>query len=369
MGVMLKSGSPPAFLATTAGAVLGGIMAWHYMKKPPLKKPPGDLAEAFDTKDIAAWDEKRFNLVRKLQDASRNHGLVNLMVDKKDGKLVAVKQIPNEWIKGNHIEFMQEHPEEMELPWQDIGCVRFLEDVEYPYVCNLRGVYRDSEHTYFVSMFATEGDLFSMAMDDLPPCSERETQILPLVRQLIRSVQRLHEHEISHRDLSPENIVLAGRGRTPVVRLIDFGMASPLRYFRSGRVGKPSYQAPELHLEEECDAYLADVFAVGVTVYALAVKDYPWLSTKEGTCKRFQYFKDYGWHAYLKKSKLRGSTLKVGSCLSPRLSQFLDGLLQIDPAKRLTLGEAVDWSSGARKSVWDEPWLRDGPGLLEKQCS
>ena len=63
--------------------------------------------------------------------------------------------------------------------------MRFLNDVGYPYACDLLGVYRDSEHTYaaasernglrstdtalqsttvvaeVVTTFATEGDLFS----------------------------------------------------------------------------------------------------------------------------------------------------------------------------------------------------------------
>ena len=46
--------------------------------------------------------------------------------------------------------------------------------------------------------------------------------------------------------------------------------------------GKQSYQAPEMHGSDTYDAFLADDFALGVVVFAMAVQDYPWTATKKG---------------------------------------------------------------------------------------
>merc|ERR1719199_816037 len=98
---------------------------------------------------------------------------------------------------------------------------------------------------------------------------------------------------VVHRDISLENILLTSSGKdNPSVKLIDFGMASTGRIFRNSPRGKASYEAPEMRNGGEYDAFLSDSFAAGVVVYGLLLKDYPWLSTKPGQCKRFELIKD-----------------------------------------------------------------------------
>lgn len=71
--------------------------------------------------------------------------------------------------------------------------------------------------------------------------------------QLLQAVAYLHRHQIGHRDISLENILLKDGN----VRLMDFGMAvrsetdagTALRYFKA--VGKESYRAPECYVPLE----------------------------------------------------------------------------------------------------------------------
>jgi serine/threonine protein kinase len=286
------------------------------------------------------------------------------MRDEQDQRLVAVKQIPNLWFKKTHAEFCKEHPVETENPWDDVGCTSFLNGVGFPFASSLLGVYRDDAHTYVVTPFATEGDLFSWCeSSDLPPGQDREVLVLPLARQIIEGIQQLHDLSIVHRDLSLENILLSQEDGSLQMRIIDFSMASTARRFRCSTRGKPVYQAPELHTDQEYDAFLSDAFAVGVTLYAIVAKDYPWLSTKPGGCKLFEYVRKKGFRSYVGKRKLRCSSEKVAEVMSEPLMDLLEGLLDFDPTTRLTLGERV-WGEGGdtRWSVWDMPWLRTGPG-------
>lgn len=76
---------------------------------------------------------------------------------------------------------------------------------------------------------------------------------LPLVHlgalgeQLGEALLALHECDIVHRDLSPANVMVARRGNSLVVKLLDFGVAKlldgPSR--TAGPMGTPGYLAPE----------------------------------------------------------------------------------------------------------------------------
>lgn len=323
-------------------------------------RAPTALHTGFDSSEVCSWLPSRFESIRKLQDATRNRGQVFLMRDTVDDKLVAVKQMPTRWVRSSHTDFVIEHPSETEMPWQDVGSIRFLNNVGYPYACNLLGVYRDDASTYVVTSFATEGDLFSWCEAGVAPGLEREVVVQPLARQIMESVQQLHDLSIVHRDLSLENILMTSEGGGLHIRIIDFSMASTSRRFRNCVRGKASYQAPELHTDHEYDAFLSDAFSLGVTLYAVLLKDYPWLSTRPGGCKCFEYVRKHGFRSYLSKRKLRNSNARVSEFISEPLKRLLEGLLAIDPAERLTLGER-NWETG-RRSVWDESWMHDGPG-------
>merc|ERR1712070_175170 len=213
--------------------------------------------------------------------------------------------MPNSWMCGNQQEFCATYPRETEFPWQDIGCNRYLNSVGFPFACELLGVYRDSEYTCVATSFCGEGDLFAWSCKlTVSPGRDREVLFQPFARQLAYGVRRLHELAIVHRDLSLENVLMTKleTDGSCEIRIIDFGMASTERYFKNTVRGKSSYQGPELHIpEEENDAFLSDAFAVGVIIYSALFKDYPWLSTRPGSCKSFEFVRKYGFRKYIGK--------------------------------------------------------------------
>lgn len=286
------------------------------------------------------------------------------MHDVKNSRLVAVKQMPNDWVGNSHEEFVSQHPCETEHPWQDIGTTNFLGEVGYPYSCDLLGVFRDEEHTEVVTAFATNGDLYSWCQElHYPVGLEREMAIWPIAVQVLRATQQLHDLCIAHRDISMENVLLSeSEGGAHVAKIIDFGMASTARHIRHSRPGKPMYQAPELQTDLVCDAFLCDTFSLGVTLFSIAVQDYPWASTKPGICKCFAYFRKRGLRALLQKRRVRESSQRLIDVMSDSLVQLLEGLLCICPEERLTLGEQ-GWPQD-RASVWTQPWVQEPRGAF-----
>jgi len=325
---------------------------------------PEHLYQCFDHSEVGSWDKSRFKKMRALMDAPRNYGRVYLMTDTHTKDLVAVKKMPTKWVCSCHSEFVAAHPRETEQPWQDFGCARYLAAMGYSGLLHLRGVYRDKKFTYAVSDFATEGDLCSWWDPTTHiPCIEAEVALWPLAIRICRVVRDLHNLGIVHRDLSLENFLLCETGSAPPhsptdgleVKVIDFAMASFERWSKDRVAGKLCYLAPEVHTAKtECDGFLRDAFAVGVTLFAMLRREYPWESAQSGVCITFELFQRHGLRAIL-----RGRSNPNHGSISEPLLGLLDGLLNPNPSTRLTLGEQEFGSD--RRSVWDEPWIQTGP--------
>jgi hypothetical protein len=346
---------------TVSSVISTSLGCWSKLAGSSSSEPglmaPEELHSCFDPTWVKPWNPDRFVQVRKLQDAPRNSGQVLLMKDKIDGCMVAVKRIPMACFGTSHTDFLARHREEVEHPWQDLGCSTFLSNVGYEHACNLHGVFQDAGFTYVTMSWATEGDLQTWCMEHQPYLGANAENLLrPLVLQLLESVAQLHGHFIVHGDLSLENVVITRDSVTgDQLKLIDFGMASSQRFQAKKGRGKSIYNAPEIFTPVEHDGFLADIFAVGIMVFAMTVGAYPWTSTKPGACQKFSYFHEHDLHAFLEYIS-KHDNISSATYLSEDLKSLLSGLLAVNPCERLTLGERVygHW----RRSVWHESWAK-----------
>lgn len=314
----------------------------------------------YEATEVQPWVTGNFELVRTLQTAERNYGIVDLMQSIDNGKFVAVKRMPNTWVRDDPEEFVEMYGHSSEQPWLDLGIARLLQKQAFPYVCEPLGVFRDEYNTYVVSSYATEGDLFTWC-DNLPKAGNARTEaIKPIANDMFSAVKRLHDLGIAHCDLSLENIVVTRDDDGSLqVKLIDFGLAGLARKHTGQVRAKPSYQAPETHMAGECDRFLADSFALGVVLYAMAAHDYPWLSTKPGACGNFSNCKKYGVRNSLEQRRLQvdGGEKLLVDVLPESLVDTIVGLTVLRPRERLTLGEQCLDADNGRNSVWDSAWL------------
>jgi len=319
---------------------------------------------------IQPWDDRRFRRVKQLQEAKRNHGCVELM--REGGTFVAVKKMPTRWIRRSPSEFDAVNPHSSERPWVDVGLVRILNEIQFPYCVKLLGVFVDRDNTYVASSLASEGDLFAWCDRDPKPGPKREAAMYPLVEQIFAGVRRLHDLGVAHRDLSLENMLIHIENGDQRIKIIDFGMATLDRSASAEIRGKLSYQAPEMHLPHPFDTFMTDSFSLGVVLFAMAAQDYPWSSTKPRSCELYEYVSTFGLQRFLCKRRLRkGCGETLAEVFSPSFTSLLVGLLAKDARKRLTLGEkcfetAEAGNHGRRDSVWSCRWT---PGArTEEEC-
>lgn len=89
------------------------------------------------------------------------------------------------------------------------------------------------------------------------------------MRQIFTAVAYLHEHKIVHRDLKPENFLLKTPGDESSIKLIDFGLARPLKEneIMTQANGSMFYIAPEIISGKY--SFEVDYWSLGVILYVM----------------------------------------------------------------------------------------------------
>src|SRR5262245_7689719 len=104
-------------------------------------------------------------------------------------------------------------------------------------------------------------------------------QRLELFVPVCAAVQHAHQKGIIHRDLKPSNVLVSHHDTTPVVKVIDFGVAKALGQELTDKtlftgtaqmIGTPLYMSPEQAGMSDLDIDTrSDVYSLGVLLYEL----------------------------------------------------------------------------------------------------
>src|SRR5262245_44230471 len=114
-------------------------------------------------------------------------------------------------------------------------------------------------------------------------------QRLDLFVPVCHAVQHAHQKGVIHRDLKPSNVLVAVHDTTPVIKVIDFGVAKAMGQQLTDKtlftgfaqmVGTPLYMSPEQGGQSGLDIDTrSDVYSLGVLLYELLTGTTPF--TKE----------------------------------------------------------------------------------------
>lgn len=111
------------------------------------------------------------------------------------------------------------------------------------------------------------GELFEKLAD--PNYKMTEPEAKRYIRQICEGLQHMHEANIVHLDIKPENILFETKS-SPNVKLVDFGLATKLDPDEVVKVSSATveFAAPEI-VEQDSVGFATDMWAVGVLTYVI----------------------------------------------------------------------------------------------------
>lgn len=103
---------------------------------------------------------------------------------------------------------------------------------------------------------------------------------LTILTPIVEAVKKIHAQGIIHRDISPDNIFIAGEDS---VKIFDFG-AARLNDSKEGLAGekviKVGYSAPEQYRDTSNQGYYTDIYSIGAIMYQMITGRKPVESTE-----------------------------------------------------------------------------------------
>eukprot|EP00118_Oscarella_pearsei_P028549 m.2447 g.2447 ORF g.2447 m.2447 type:complete len:889 (+) comp8663_c0_seq1:136-2802(+) len=158
--------------------------------------------------------------------------------------------------------------------------VAILKNIHHPGIVTLSDMY-ETQDKVFVVMEKMRNDMLEMILNSPKGrLSERVTKYL--IAQILSALRYLHNKNIVHCDLKPENVLLANEEEMPLVKICDFGFSRIIHdhSFRNSVVGTPAYLAPEVLSNQPYNRSL-DMWSVGVIIYVSLSGTFPFNEDEE----------------------------------------------------------------------------------------
>ncbi|XP_075913423.1 uncharacterized protein LOC116957677 isoform X2 [Petromyzon marinus] len=257
-------------------------------------------------------------------------GLVVEAVNLATGEKCAVKQLNKDKAGGVGVQLLERE-------------VTILKKVQHSNIVRLYEVLETPKRVFLAMELCELGELRSL-LEQHGALAESTGR--GVVRDVTSAIAYLHQHDIVHRDLKLENILVKAGGVDGAnemrfdVRVTDFGLSVEVGGVGSEALlqatcGTPLYMAPEVLLDHDYSQQ-CDLWSIGVIAFTLLCGDAPFKGdSREELC-----------HSVC-LGQLSFSGPPWGS-VSDAAKDAVQGLLKVDPAHRLTARELLDhhWITG-----------------------
>ncbi len=143
----------------------------------------------------------------------------------------------------------------------------------------------------FYVMELVDGSSLGALLEQRESLTPREA--LRILDPICDALGAAHARGVIHRDVKASNVIVVDRGPERQVKLVDFGIAKLLHpdpkvrgiTIQGQRLGTPHYMAPEQLRGDPVDAR-TDVYALGVLLFRMLTKSYPFESPDLGEVER-----------------------------------------------------------------------------------
>eukprot|EP00759_Apiculatamorpha_spiralis_P041495 PhF_6_TR40170/c5_g1_i2/m.59526/K07198/PRKAA, AMPK; 5'-AMP-activated protein kinase, catalytic alpha subunit len=242
-------------------------------------------------------------------------GKVYLGLHKTTKQKVAIKMMSRAFIKKHNLaEYVNAE-------------ASILRTIRHPHVVELYNVVEERDAIYFITEFASHGELF----DRIVTCKYFSEDVArKYFQQMISAVHACHNRDICHRDLKAENLLL---NENDELKVCDFGLSKVIDIEKEHSVllhsiaGSLDYQCPEMLLGKQ-EGYCgrrADLWAAAVILAFMLGGNLPFTALTEDEVQR----------------NIIAGRYVLPSHISPTARAFLDNCFRLDPTQRLTMQQIL----------------------------
>ncbi|SOV05485.1 related to calcium/calmodulin dependent protein kinase C [Ustilago sp. UG-2017a] len=221
--------------------------------------------------------------------------------------------------------------------------IAILKKLHHPNVVKLFEVLDDpsKDSLYMVFEFCPDGTVIDVKLnEEVQPLPEDVARLYFV--QVLMGIEYLHENQIVHRDIKPDNILLSDDRKT--CKIVDFGVSE--MFLKPGddtmqeSAGSPAFMSPELCTAGHAEYHgkSDDIWSFGVTLYCMVVGHLPF--------NKHNFYEMY--------EAIKNDEPDYPSHLSEDLKDLLQNMLAKDPEKRITVPQ-----------MRQHPWTNKvEPGIL-----
>ena len=243
------------------------------------------------------------------------YGKVNLCLHALTGRLVAIKSI-------NKSKITKER-QRQKIKLETLIMKTLSESNN---IVKIYETYETKKHICIVMEYICAGDLLSYIKK-----RSKLTEIVSkfIFKQIILALQYIHNHNIVHRDIKLDNILIDLDNN---VKICDFGVSKIIKKgdIMLDQCGTPAYIAPEILKDKGYEGFGVDIWSAGVVLYAMLSGTVPF---------KGEDLKE------LHKIIIDGEFKSIKN-ISKEANHLLKCLLEVDPKKRIK-----------SQDILNHPWM------------
>ncbi|DAZ95662.1 TPA: hypothetical protein N0F65_002459 [Lagenidium giganteum] len=216
--------------------------------------------------------------------------------------------------------------------------IKILKRNRHINVIQLYEVIDSPERIFLIMEHADSGEMFEYIVAHH---RIREPEAVVFFQQIVEGLDYLHANEVTHRDLKPENLLLQTSAATSgyLVKIVDFGLSNTHDNGRLLRTacGSPCYAAPEMIEGKMYKGPLADIWSLGVILFAMVCGYLPFEDSNTNQLYR----------------KILNADYKMPPFLSHNVQDLIRRVLETSPEKRYTMDHIRQhpWFNSVRPAV------------------
>ncbi|KAF1950553.1 kinase-like protein [Byssothecium circinans] len=278
------------------------------------------------------WDGgARYNIIGLIGEDSLS--AVYLLATKTDGKLLAAKKLEKQQCNKGRVD----------------NEMRIMQSIRHPNIVEFVEHHDQGDFVYIIMEFVRYGDLQGYLKKNGPM---KEPLVRTMAQQILSALSYIHQSKIAHRDVKPDNILIANLDPFEV-KLSDFGLSKIAKHDETlleTFCGTLLYLAPEVYPDYNTMSTRGtkrrrgynssiDIWSFAAMLWCSLCSEPPFRGIVDGTGK--------GMYDNIINTRLDPGPLRKAG-VSETCIDFLFRMLQTDPTCRATERECLD-----------HPWLND----------